>query len=450
MDAWTDDGCAGRWISLSSWLAVTHLFDPGRSQRQPIVENYVGRQVPTAMVARNLDRGSGFLRPRLDTAPFPNYFVVEPPIYELGVVLLKRATGLSLGRLGGSSRPWRRPLAAWVFSRSPAARRCGGGLPGRGRRSPSFPSRSAMDAPSSPTPRCWGASSRDWPAGITIDRCVRWYWLVAAWCSLALGFAIKITAAFSADARCCSSWLCARSPRAMRARRLLDAPAGRALVCLGRLPDRLGEGSRASADNRSIWLRALRARRALRMPETLKFVAWFLLVRAFTPVGAVLALSWAVGLRGATRGPDRDGLWLALGHLRGSRCHGVSARKNCITNITGSCWRRSLPWESAAAWRWLRRNSRAAPRSLSAGTLFGLSWIQVRSTWRTPAEWSGLEPAASAVASDGSADAWVVAPEALLFQADRRGCRMEWTTAAATERPDEWGRRTTRSTARSN
>ena len=26
---------------------------------QPIVENYVGRQVPTAMVARNLERGLG-------------------------------------------------------------------------------------------------------------------------------------------------------------------------------------------------------------------------------------------------------------------------------------------------------------------------------------------------------------------------------------------------------
>ncbi len=59
---------------------------------QPIVENYVGRQIPTAMVARNLERGSGLLRPRLDTAPFPNYFLVEPPVYELGVVSLRRIT----------------------------------------------------------------------------------------------------------------------------------------------------------------------------------------------------------------------------------------------------------------------------------------------------------------------------------------------------------------------
>src|SRR5271169_3157542 len=58
---------------------------------QPIVENYVGRQVPTAMVARNLERGSGLLRPRLDTAPFPNYFMVEPPIYECGVIAVRRS-----------------------------------------------------------------------------------------------------------------------------------------------------------------------------------------------------------------------------------------------------------------------------------------------------------------------------------------------------------------------
>ena len=47
---------------------------------QPIVENYVGRQVPTAMVARNLQHGSGFLHPQLDTGPFPNLFLVEPPL----------------------------------------------------------------------------------------------------------------------------------------------------------------------------------------------------------------------------------------------------------------------------------------------------------------------------------------------------------------------------------
>ena len=67
---------------------------------QPIVENYVGRQMPTAMVARNLDRGSGFMRPQLDTAPFPNYFLVEPPIYEIWCVRLEAGDRPEPGRGG--------------------------------------------------------------------------------------------------------------------------------------------------------------------------------------------------------------------------------------------------------------------------------------------------------------------------------------------------------------
>src|SRR5262245_54142113 len=67
---------------------------------QPIVENYVGRQIPTAMVARNLERGSGFLDPSLDVAPFPNRFLVEPPLYATSVLLLRRTTWLPLEASG--------------------------------------------------------------------------------------------------------------------------------------------------------------------------------------------------------------------------------------------------------------------------------------------------------------------------------------------------------------
>jgi 4-amino-4-deoxy-L-arabinose transferase-like glycosyltransferase len=67
---------------------------------QPIVENYVGRQIPTAMVARNLDRGTGFLQPRLDVGPSPNLFLVEPPVYQTIVVGLRRVSGLPLEASG--------------------------------------------------------------------------------------------------------------------------------------------------------------------------------------------------------------------------------------------------------------------------------------------------------------------------------------------------------------
>ena len=56
------DPQAGEPISWSSLLVAVFALRASRAD-QPIVENYVGRQVPTAMVARNLERGSGFLAP---------------------------------------------------------------------------------------------------------------------------------------------------------------------------------------------------------------------------------------------------------------------------------------------------------------------------------------------------------------------------------------------------
>ena len=56
-----------------------------------------------------------------------------------------------------------------------------------------------------------------------------------------------------------------------------------------------------------------------------------------------------------------------------------------------------------------------------------------------PDEWEGLVAASRAVAMETPADAWVVAPEALLFQADRRGCRLEWTPSSVRRAAGEWG-----------
>src|SRR5271168_1128358 len=96
------------WLLLIATFAIRAIHPD-----QPIVENYVGRQVPTAMVARNLERGSGVLWPQLDTAPFPNYFVVEPPLSQLAVVVGKQATGLSLPEVGRILSALMTTLAAW-------------------------------------------------------------------------------------------------------------------------------------------------------------------------------------------------------------------------------------------------------------------------------------------------------------------------------------------------
>ena len=136
---------------------------------QPIVENYVGRQVPTAMVARNLERGSGLLRPRLDTAPFPNYFVVEPPIYECGVIAVRRSLGLSLEAAGRVLSALATVLAAWGLFELALPRQGRARLSWPYRPSLSFHLRYAMDEPFSPTPRCSALSWPDWPAGIAIN-----------------------------------------------------------------------------------------------------------------------------------------------------------------------------------------------------------------------------------------------------------------------------------------
>lgn len=76
-----------------AWIEISHI-------RQPIYEGYVGRQIPTAMVARGLARDGSFLYPRLQTGPFPSWFVIEPPIYAQAVALLVRILPLPLESCG--------------------------------------------------------------------------------------------------------------------------------------------------------------------------------------------------------------------------------------------------------------------------------------------------------------------------------------------------------------
>ncbi len=67
---------------------------------QPIFEGYVGRQVPTAMVARDLTRDGWFFSPKLQTGPFPSWFLIEVPIYAQVVAWLEMATDFPLERCG--------------------------------------------------------------------------------------------------------------------------------------------------------------------------------------------------------------------------------------------------------------------------------------------------------------------------------------------------------------
>jgi 4-amino-4-deoxy-L-arabinose transferase-like glycosyltransferase len=414
---------AGAAILLTFLVRALH---PG----QPIVENYVGRQVPTAMVARNLDRSSGFFWPQLDTAPFPNYFVVEPPLYQSFVAAFCRVTGLGLSPAGRIVSAVLSALAAWglyelarrregarvallavfVFSVFPLTIRYGR----------AFQPDASMLGTTVAGLACWDR----W-----LDRPSRG-WLALGWCLLALGFAIKITSAFLLVP------LLLLIARSRRRREIIVA--GTTLLpglvwylwadhVIGQ-----GVGSRASADNRSVWLGVL-GPSALFQAATIKVVAWSLLVRAFTPLGALLAVV-GLGARVSAETGDRR-FWCVWG---GSALAAMALLAGKLHHEY--YWLPLAPVAAvgvARALALLFRNGRLLAGSVAAA-LVVVSAFQARSTWLTPAEWESLEPASSAVRAIVPAEDWVAASEALLYQADRRGCRMEWTDLAAARAAGEW------------
>jgi Dolichyl-phosphate-mannose-protein mannosyltransferase len=432
------DEPAGGGRALALVLAATFLvraIGPG----QPIVENYVGRQVPTAMVARNLERGSGLLRPRLDTAPLPNYFVVEPPLYEVGAVALRRATGLGLeasGRLLSamataaagwgifellSRRSGRRAaiLAALAFAAFPLTIRYGR----------AFQPDAAMLGAVVAGLACW-----DHPHGMPRPAARR-AWAGAGWMLLAAGLAIKIIAAPLAIALA----VVVTPRRRLRAFLAACTTAVPALAWYAWAAHLVatGGGSRASADNRAIWLGLL----APSAPVPLE--AWmlalrFLLIRAFTPIGAALALFGLVVTRRAGSDDRGLGVWRAWGLV-------ALATLALLASKLHHEYYLLILAPAVAAGVGIGLDRLAAGRRWAAITaalaLLILSGIQSRSTWRTPPEWAGLEAAARAVAAATPAADWVVAPEALLFASDRRGCRLEWTESAARRAAGEWGER---------
>ncbi|GEM_PF-904237 len=67
---------------------------------QPLLENYIDRQVHTAMIAGNLARGGSPLRPEIDIGPFPAYYMLEFPGYPAIAAAASRLTGWELDATG--------------------------------------------------------------------------------------------------------------------------------------------------------------------------------------------------------------------------------------------------------------------------------------------------------------------------------------------------------------
>lgn len=400
---------------------------------QPIVENYVGRQIPTAMVARNLDRGSGFLRPELDTGPFPNLFLVEPPIYAQVVAWVRPAIGFVLeptGRLVSASAI---VLAAWGLY-GIARRREGPAVALLALASFSiFPVMVRYGRAFQPDALMLGcvlAGLRGWDeyeAG-GVRR-----WAIFGGFVLATGLAIKITSAWALIpfALIVRRWPIAW--RMMMAFAMLGPAFAWYLHAWG---DASGprSGSMASSDNAAIWIRTLSPAAWLRF-STYENIARGMTVRSFTPPGLVMAAWGLMGL-GAL-----DRVW-----------KGWAVGCGLSVLILAAKWHHDYYWMLAAPLAavgvgrgmvGLRDRGRSGRRIAAAlGSFFlVLCVVQSASTWRTPAEWSSLIEAAREVDTlwSPSSEEFLIAPEALLYYADRRGFRLEFDPEAVRRAAGEWG-----------
>ncbi len=426
-------GETGGGIALASLITLA-ILTRVVGLDQPIVENYVGRQVPTAMVARNLERGSGFFKPQIDVAPLPNLFLVEPPIFAGLAAVLSRVSGLQLEAAGRLVSALGIALSAWglfglvkhrdgvnaalvsvaVFISLPVTIRYGR----------SFQPDALMLGSLMAGARCWDHTEYD--GG--------WGWVGAGFAFLSTGLALKVISAFvliplgAVVLRERRSWKLALLAATLLPALLWYAHAAWLIEA--------GLASKTSTDNGGIWLRVL-VPSAWLHGALYRNLVWFFGVRAFTPLGPLLALMGLLAWK-----TENDRLWQIWGLSSLGTLALLAAKLH-----HEYYWLTLAPVVAVGVARTLRSVNRHGVRGKivaggSAVLMFGLAAALSATTWKTPQEWMSLRLAAREVQTHClPPDVWVVAPEALLFEADRRGCRLEFTTTAAARAAGEWGER---------
>ena len=402
---------------------------------QPIVENYVGRQIPTAMVARNLARGSGFLHPTLDTAPFPNRFLVEPPIYAWLVAELQQTFGFGWERSGRLTSALMTTIGAGALF-GLARRREGlvvalvtlasfGLMPVTLRYGRAFQPDATMVG--FVLLGLWG-----WDQFQATGR-KRWAWLGGL--ALALGLTLKVTAAWALIPFALVVTRCSIGLRLVVGAAMLIP----ALVWYLVVWQEVESGSHASADNAALWFQTLSPTGWLRF-ATWDAVGRNLVWRAFTPVGFVLGtLGWLV-IRPRTE-ISRDRLWLGWGVGCGLAILTLGAKWH-----HGYYWLVVAPLVAVGVARLLvgvwGRGKLGRWASVGLGSFFlTVAVNQALPTWQTPPEWALIQRSAVRVAELVPTDSasLLIAPEALLYYADRPGLRLEFSPSAVQRAAGEWG-----------
>ncbi len=420
----------GQTIGLTL-LVLTALLGPRLVWLdQPIVENYVGRQIPTAMVARNLDRDGEFLRPKLDTGPFPNYFLVEPPVYAAAVVGLHRLGGLPLEASGRVVSASGTLLTAWglfVLCR----RRQGDAIAWLSVfASALFPVTLRYGRAFQPDALAFGLVV----AGVAaLDRALA---RGARFSGLALGLLAAGLAAKGIFACLLVPLLVEREPGeavAARLRRWWWLPLAfvPALLWYAQAAVLLRSGSRASLDNAGLWARAFWPEALLRA-ETWGRFGRYLFARCYGPPGSGLA-AWGILGVGVGR------FWMSWLGSAGLMLLLLAAKSH-----HEYYWLVLAPAVAVAVATAIDALARACPwpgtvRSALVLMLGASSLIQVADTYRTPAPWAALGALTAAIREHLGPDEPLIAPEAVLFAADRRGYRLETEPAAVRRARGEWG-----------
>lgn len=448
---------AGRPLRLSCQAAVVVAALAGLAYPwdQPIVEGYVGRQVPTATVARNLGRGSGFFRPQLDTGPFPNLFLVEPPIYAGSVSLLQGLTGLPLGACGRLVSSFGMSLTCWAamglilrregWDRVAAAPLLLAFLPVVQRYGRAF----QPDALSIGLVLC---GIRAWDAHERVGGTWR---LALAWGLTALGLATRVLSAYMLLPLIVDVFRPPRGRKVVLAVSTL-APAACWYAYAAWTIRSMG-GSRASADNASFWLGAISAS-AWGRASTYRILAETVGWRAFGPGAALLAL---VGLAGQPPGARFWRVWavaaIASLVLVGGKLHHeyyflalappVAVGILHFPYVVDRVGRRREDGEPRARIgpRCVVGNELSLPGFaglcglllLVPGMIYSIGVAEKTRT--TPPAWAAWPRAVEAIRAHVPPGRLVVAPEALLYLADRKGCRLEWEPKARLRAAGEWG-----------
>lgn len=435
-------------ISLIWGVGMTWRLD------QPIVENYVGRQIPTAMVARNLLEGrpGWFLDPQLDTGPFPNRLLVEPP----GVAWAAACLASWLDPIDPSSRLEQAGRLVSIGGGLLAL--VGFALLSRPRLTPETGLAGWLAAVAAlacaPVLIRYGRAFQNDAAALGLLLVG-----LALWdqpCRARRGCAVFIgSLAVALKALVAPVWLVGL---AWIARQRRDGnTAWRVAATMSLIPMALWYGYVAKllaeepagaggSDAFSGWWSSV-GPWAWLDPALAATLVRYATFRWMSPVGSALAWwgwGWWLARRrsfqvgNATRaGLDFFLAWVVVGGAT-LMLTGAKAHHEYYGLLLSPPLAAGVGW---AVGRAGRGHSSGFQTAWRVGCLIALGCsgvVTAISTFHTPDSWGRLRVAGQELAAVVPPAAWVSAEEALLFAADRRGFRLEWTTAAIRRAVAEW------------